>query len=384
MVQNMEAIEMRRIKKRLLILFALVAGLSLQGCDIFEEPDDFILDGPPNYNLPHVDPHDGVFVNEHGAMTFKKNGKSVTLDIDGMVAGDTGLPEGATDAVYYFYNPVVPTGYECEYNEAHEMHFVIGGDNIKVEVGQVTEDGAFHTGVNQTTADRITLFGNGLESYYDFVLTEPGEEEPDQSLEDNGAEEPEEKTDEEVQNVLYEQYYDIISSLDDKWDQFMLVYFDGDDLPEVFVSSSELDMNDLKEYLLIARSRAGAEVNDDLRDGVAGAGGYRGDLYYVPQKGILYENTYSAPCNNPSDYIYLLDDGRLTLYASGRTEVMDDYEGPDDIDHMTWFWNDKEITPEEYEKKLNEETMNLSGDALSSLSYVDRESILNKLAETIN
>ncbi len=195
------------------------------------------------------------------------------------------------------------------------------------------------------------------------------------------SEEHEEKADEEVQNVLYEQYYDIISSLDAKWDQFMLVYFDGDDLPEVFVSSTELDMNDLKEYLLIAHSRAGAEVNDDLRDGVAGAGGYRGDLYYVPHKGILYENTYSAPFNNPGDYIYLLDDGRLTLYASERTEVMDDYEGPDDVEHMTWFWNDEEITPEEYEKKLNEETMNLSGDALSSLSYVDRESTLNKLAE---
>ena len=52
------------------------------------------------------------------------------------------------------------------------MHFKIGEDDISVDVGQVSEDGSFHTGVDQITADRITLFGNGLDSYYDFVLTQ--------------------------------------------------------------------------------------------------------------------------------------------------------------------------------------------------------------------
>ena len=131
-------------------------------------------------------------------------------------------------------------------------------------------------------------------------------------------------------------------------------------------------------------SRAGAEVNEDLRDGVASAGGYRGDLYYVPQNGILYERTYNAPANNPGDYIYLLDDGRLSLYATGRTEITDGYTGPDDKEHLTWFWNDTEVTAEEYEKKLNEETMNLSGDALATLFYVDKESMLSRLEKSMN
>lgn len=197
-------------------------------------------------------------------------------------------------------------------------------------------------------------------------------------------EEPEVEGTEEELGFLYEQYYDIVSGLDDKWDQFRFVYFDGDDFPDIIVSSTVPGLNDLKEYLVITRSRAGAEVNEDLRDGVASAGGYRGDLYYVPQNGILYERTYNAPANNPGDYVYLLDDGRLSLYATGRTEITDGYTGPDDKEHLTWFWNDTEVTAEEYEKKLNEETMNLSGDALATLFYVDKESMLSRLEKSMN
>lgn len=213
------------------------------------------------------------------------------------------------------------------------------------------------------------------------VITEE-EETPEEAITDE--EEPEADNKEENLEFLYQQYYDIISGLDDKWDQFMFIYFDQDDFPDIVVSSTVPDINDLREYKIITHSNAGAEVNDDLRDGVAGAGGYRGTLYYVPQKGILYERTNNAPYNNPSDYVYLLDNGHLTLYATGRTEIMDGYEGPDDTDHLTWYWNDAEVTPEEYEKKLNEETMNLSGDALSSLFYVDKESMLSRLEKTIN
>ncbi|MBP5607691.1 MAG: hypothetical protein J6X66_05415 [Lachnospiraceae bacterium] len=205
---------------------------------------------------------------------------------------------------------------------------------------------------------------------------------PEETISDEDG--PEEEIDEEDLAFLYEQYYDIISGLDEKWDQFMFVYFDNDSFPDVFISSTEPDMNDLKEYKIITRSRAGAELNEGLADGVAGAGGYRGTLYYVPQSGILYEITANAPLNNPGSNIYLLDDGHLNLYATGYTEVTDDYTGPDDYDHMTWFWNNEEVTHEEYEKKLNEETLNQSGDALSSLFYVDRESMLNRLSKQMN
>lgn len=211
---------------------------------------------------------------------------------------------------------------------------------------------------------------------------EPAEEEG--SAEEEPEEEPEAEMSEEELGFLYEQYYDIISGLDPKWDRYQFVYFDQDDFPDVVISSSVPDMNDLTEYMIITRSNAGAELNEDLRDGVAGAGGYRGTLYYVPNEGILYELTSNAPYNNPCDSVYLLDNGHLTLYASGRTEILDGYEGPDDTEHMIWYWNDVEVTPEEYEENLNAETKNLKGDALSSLFYVDRESMLSRLEKSMN
>ena len=63
---------------------------------------------------------------------------------------------------------------------------------------------------------------------------------------------------------------------------------------------------------------------------------------------------------------------------------MDGYEGPDDIDHLIWYWNDVEVSAEEYEKNLKAETDNLKGDALSGLFYVDKESMLSRLEKSMN
>lgn len=162
------------------LLFASSATLLLNGCKgntgvgannpVFNE-DDFILDGPPNYDLPHVEPHNGLFVSDHGTMTFNGDGESVTVNFDKEFAEDTGLPEGEYEAKYYFYCPAAPVGWVCEYNEAHELHFIIDEEDYTVDVGVVNGDN-YSTGVNCTTADRITIFGSALDGYYDFLLTE--------------------------------------------------------------------------------------------------------------------------------------------------------------------------------------------------------------------
>ncbi len=206
------------------------------------------------------------------------------------------------------------------------------------------------------------------------------EEEIQDEPEDGPEEEPADEEEDGSLDFLYEQYYDIISGLDEKWDMFQFDDLDGDGFPEVFISSSELDMNDLQQYMIITHSNAGAELNEGLSDGVASAGGYRGTLYYVAGSSIVYERASSAPENNPSDNVYLLDNGHLTLYATGTTETQDGYQGPDDKEHMSWYWNGEEVTPEKYEELLNAETENLSGEALSDIVYVDRETILESIS----
>ena len=101
-------------------------------------------------------------------MTFNGDGESVLLDFDAEIAKNTGLPEGVTEAKYYFFAPVVPAGYICEYNEAHEMHFIIGEEDIGLNAGVRTPEGSFSYGVNCITAERITLFGSSPDWWFEF------------------------------------------------------------------------------------------------------------------------------------------------------------------------------------------------------------------------
>ncbi|MCR5249533.1 MAG: hypothetical protein K6E50_02875 [Lachnospiraceae bacterium] len=185
-------------------------------------------------------------------------------------------------------------------------------------------------------------------------------------------------------DFLYEQYYDIINGLDPKWDKFQFINLDDDDFPEIFITTDELTANGLHQYMLITHSNAGAELIEDLEDGVAGAGGYRGMLFYVPSFSVVYENYSSAPYNNPGDNVFLLDNGHLSLYASGYTEVLDGYEGPGDNEHLSWFWNDEEVTAEEYENKLNEETLYLTGFAFESVDCMSKDTMIERLEEQMH
>ena len=219
--------------------------------------------------------------------------------------------------------------------------------------------------------------------------TEVTEEEEEEATPTEAPEEEniividEEDDDEDEENLdfLYEQYYEIISDLDPKWNQFQFINLDDDDYPEIFITCDELNANGLREYMLITHSNAGAELIDGLEDGVAGAGGYRGILSYVAGMGIVYENYSNAPYNNPGANVYLLDNGHLNLYASGYTEVLDGYEGPDDAEHMSWFWNNEEVTAAEYQEALEEETVYGTGIDFEAVVCMERDTMLERLED---
>jgi hypothetical protein len=180
---------------------------------------------------------------------------------------------------------------------------------------------------------------------------------------------------------LYEQYYDIISDLDPKWDKFAFIDVTVEGFPSVLITSSEMDPAlDLQDYMLLTYSNAGAYLNEEgLRDGVASAGGYRGNLYYVPYTGIIYEDACYAPYGNPCNKIYLLDNGQLFEYADGYTEVLEGYEGPEDTEHLQYFWNVEEVSAEQYEENVKNETNNYAGIEFYGLDYLDKATIMGHL-----
>ena len=118
---------------------------------------------PYEPDTPVPAPHEGVFVSEHGTMTFAGDGEHVTIDFDEALSECLGLPAGEQEAAYVFLSGNLPPhGYvPVRYDVAHMIGISVGEGKdaafARIEIG-VYQDGSFHTGTNCTTEDRITFF----------------------------------------------------------------------------------------------------------------------------------------------------------------------------------------------------------------------------------
>ena len=152
----------KRMKKtgKAMVLALLFAGLLLcaYGCGLRDNGNR-----PYEPDTPAPSPHDGVFVSDHGTMTFNGDGKTVLLDFDEDLAGRLGLPAGEQTAAYEFRSgDLPPHGYvPVRYDAAMTFWLTLGEGNgaltVKIEAGKY-EDGHFYTGTNCIEADRITFF----------------------------------------------------------------------------------------------------------------------------------------------------------------------------------------------------------------------------------
>ena len=118
---------------------------------------------PYEPDTPAPSPHIGLFVSEHGTMSFNGDGKTVTIDFDEDLAQRLGLPAGVQEAAYEFRSGNLPPhGYvPTRYDVAMTFFLTVGEGEDAVtamtDVGQYA-DGHFYSGTNCTTADRITFF----------------------------------------------------------------------------------------------------------------------------------------------------------------------------------------------------------------------------------
>ena len=128
------------IKKTLsLALILVTALLTITGCggggttaNMPYEPD---TPAPPN--------HDGVFVSDHGTMTFNGDGKTVKVDIDDELAQLMGLSTGSFEGTYVFLSGYLPPvgSVDVRYDVAHELEIRNGDERVVVNVGLASEDG---------------------------------------------------------------------------------------------------------------------------------------------------------------------------------------------------------------------------------------------------
>lgn len=202
---------------------------------------------------------------------------------------------------------------------------------------------------------------------------------------------------------LYQAYYNFILNYNDYewdgrycnmvssqgedygWDSFQLIDFDGDGSDELIVSNrSDNRLDAGMQYYLIVDWYDGEIVITELCDGVASAGGYRGKKYYLPGKGIIYDDKFSAPYGNPGFSVYKFSEGKFEFGEGGNLEPNREFEYPENLGNGTWYWDGKEVTEEEYKKLTEENSDNFSGIALEDIDYLDKDSMLDILEKNTN
>lgn len=217
--------------------------------------------------------------------------------------------------------------------------------------------------------------------------------EPEEALSEEEAE-PEEKNkaEEEPADIkIYREFYDIVSDADKmEWDGFRLIDLDGDGIYELFATRIDGEREDpgIQPYMIVGHKDGETVKNDELSDGVAGAGGYRGSLYYLEGKGILHESMFFAPLGEPADRVYSLKDGEIVEtdtgdFSADRSADMyaDDW---DLFANGEWRWNGKTVTEDEYKDSLRKATDNTTGRMLCEIDWMSREQALDKLQGLID
>lgn len=190
---------------------------------------------------------------------------------------------------------------------------------------------------------------------------------------------------------IYRKFFDIVSDADKmEWDGFRLIDLDDDRIYELFATCIDGEREDpgIQPYMIVGHKDGETVISDELSDGVAGAGGYRGTLYYLEGRGILHESMYFAPLEEPADRVYSLKDGEIVETDMGEftaDRTADAYDDDWDLfENGEWRWNGKIVTEDEYKDSLREATYNMVGEPLSEIDWISREQMLDDLQSLID
>ncbi len=211
------------------------------------------------------------------------------------------------------------------------------------------------------------------------------------------TESPAEVTDQEVEdipeepgNALYGDYLTVVQeSTDVEWDGFALIDLDLDGTNDLVCTCTNYEnesmmLYNLQPYMIVFTGLSGLEKYEDLRDGVASAGGYRGNLYYISGSRMVYDYASYAPYGEPSDSVMLLENGEKTVVGSGYFEVnqaeLPSEGGFDILDYGDWKWNQEIVTKEQYEQNLDAVLGDYERIPLCELDYLDRDSMIEVLS----
>ncbi|MCR5591523.1 MAG: hypothetical protein K6F73_08315 [Lachnospiraceae bacterium] len=245
--------------------------------------------------------------------------------------------------------------------------------------------GMIFAGCARASVDSVTVEAPEESTPAEEEASEEKEEKEEEVKAHEEAEDEEEPVKELPGAKIYREFYDIVSDADPKkWDAFALLDLDGDEIYELLATNIDGERLDpgMQPYMIVGHDGDRTFENDELSDGVAGAGGYRGTLLYLPGKGILHESMFFAPFGEPADNIYTMKNGKIELRDSGyfytdRSVEFD--ENYDPLEHGEWSWNNRTVTEDEYKHLLDDATDGIEGEPLSEIGWMSRVKVLREL-----
>ena len=167
------------MKTKFYLMLSAALMLLCVGCAQSSQGNNEILDNYPyEPDTPAPAAHEGVFISEHGKMTFSGDGENLVIDFDEELASLTGLPRGEHEAVYVFLSGNLPPhgSFPVRYDTAHELQITVSGKTVVIDMGLAAENGSTGTtGVDTVTPERIPMLFHNDAGFFDVEFLKEGE-----------------------------------------------------------------------------------------------------------------------------------------------------------------------------------------------------------------
>ena len=187
----------------------------------------------------------------------------------------------------------------------------------------------------------------------------------------------------EAQNIdeAYWAYYDFVSDEASdfyfgEFNKYQLIYVNGDDIPELLAAHSPkdtFDNNGTWQYALYTFKNGKVKNLAGFSSGVASAGGYRGNTYYLPNENRIYETYISSGTGEGEDNIYKMAKVKLKRLHKGTYSLATE----------SGTWKGSALSLDEYRAQIGK-VFDLEGaESFEDIKFVSKKKMKKILSEGI-